>query len=59
MRDDMVEKAAAGDVREAIGLDCGDRRAIGLTALLRTLDRWRRFREAVEHRLRLKDDMLN
>ena len=59
MRDDMVEKAAAVAVREMIGFDWGVRRAIGLTALLRTLDRWRRFREAVLHRLRLKDDIFN
>ena len=59
MRADMVEKALALAVRAVIGFDCGVRRAIGLTALLKTLDRWRRFREAVLQRLRLKDDIFN
>jgi hypothetical protein len=56
---DMVENAFAEVVRKAKGVDWAVRRAIGLAALLKTLDRWRRFREAVLHRLRLKDDMLN
>lgn len=59
LRDDMVENAAAVLVLVATKLDWGARRAIGLTALETTLDRWRRFREAVLHRLRLKDDILN
>jgi hypothetical protein len=56
---DMVENFAAIAVREVKGVDGVVRRAIGLAALLKTLDRWRRFREAVLHRLRLKDDILN
>lgn len=58
MRDGMVEKRAGAAVREVIGLEAAVRRAIGLTALLMTPDRWRRFREAVLHRLRLKADII-
>jgi hypothetical protein len=39
LRDDMVEKAVAVAVREVTEFERGVRRAIGLTALLRTLDR--------------------
>jgi hypothetical protein len=54
----MVEKDDAAAVREVIGFEGAVRRAIGLIALVTTLDRDRRFREAVLHRLRLKADML-
>lgn len=39
LREAMLEKAAGVDVRAAKGYDCGVRRAIGLIALLRTLER--------------------
>jgi phosphate uptake regulator len=39
LRDDMVEKAVAVVVRKVTEFDWEVRRAIGLTALLRTLDR--------------------
>jgi len=48
----MVEKDDAVAVREVIGVEGAVRRAIGLMALDTTLDRDRRFREAVLHRLR-------
>ena len=54
----MVEKDDAAAVRDVIGFEGAVRRAIGLIALVTTLDRDRRFREAVLHRLRLKADML-
>ena len=54
----MVEKDDAVAVREVIGVEGAVRRAIGLIALDTMLDRDRRFREAVLHRLRLKADML-
>lgn len=59
LREDIVEKEAAVAVRGAIRSVEGARRAIGLTALVMTLDLWRRDREAVLHRLRLKADIVN
>jgi hypothetical protein len=58
LRDDMVEKVAAAAVRAAIGVEEAARRAIGLTALQETADRWRRDRVAALQRLRLKADIL-
>lgn len=58
LRLDMVEKEAVAAVRGTIGVEGAVRRAIGLSARLMTPDRWRRFREAVAHRLRLKADMV-
>lgn len=59
LRADMVEKEAAVVVRAAKGLEGAVRRRVnGRTALAMGPDRWRRFREAVQHRLRLKADML-
>jgi hypothetical protein len=58
LRDAMVEKDDATAVRDVIGFEGAVRRAIGLIALVTMLDRDRRFREAVLHRLRLKADML-
>jgi hypothetical protein len=56
----MVEKEDAATVRGVVGFEVEGavRRAMGLTALLMTPDRERRFREAVLHRLRLKADIL-
>jgi hypothetical protein len=58
LRDVMVEKEEAAGVRDTRGLEEAVRRAIGVMALVMTLDRDRRFREAVLHRLRLKADIL-
>lgn len=55
----MVEKEEAATRRGLEGDDDAGRRAIGLTARHERADRWRRDREAVLHRLRLKADMLN
>jgi hypothetical protein len=55
----MVEKELAVTAREAIEFVGVARRAIGLTARLMTLERWRSVREAVLHRLRLKADMVS
>jgi hypothetical protein len=54
----MVEKEEAAEVREVRGLEEAVRSATGVTALVMTPDRDRRFREAVLHRLRLKADIL-
>lgn len=59
MREVMVEKELAAAARGAIEVVGAARRAIGLIARLMTLDRWRRVREAVLHRLRLKADMVS
>jgi hypothetical protein len=55
----MVEKELAVAARGTIEVVGTARRAIGLTARLMTLDRWRSVREAVLHRLRLKADMVS
>ena len=55
----MVEKDDAATVRGEMGVEGQVRRAIGLRALVTTLERDRRFREAVLHRLRLKADMFD
>jgi hypothetical protein len=53
-----VEKEEAVTARAEIGVEGVARRAIGLTALLMTEERWRRARDAVVHRLRLKADIV-
>jgi hypothetical protein len=58
LREVMVEKEEAAIVREILGFDEAVWRAIGVTALLITPDRDRRFREAVLHKMRLKADIL-
>ena len=58
MREDIVEKELATVARGAIEASGAARRAIGLTARLKTVDRWRSVREAL-HRLRLKADMVS
>lgn len=59
MREAMVEKELAVAARGAIEAVGAARRAIGLIARLRTVDRWRSVRDAVLHRLRLKADMVS
>lgn len=58
MREVMVEKELAAAARGAIDAVGAARRAMGLTARLRTVDCWRSVREAL-HRLRLKADMVS
>lgn len=52
-----MENDDAATALEVIGSEGKARRAIGLVALVTTLARDRRLREAVLHRLRLKADM--
>ena len=59
LREVMVEKELAVAARGAIEAVGAARRAIGLTARLSTVDRWRSVRDAVLHRLRLKADMVS
>jgi hypothetical protein len=59
LREVMVEKELAVAARGAIEAVGAARRAIGLIARLRTVDRWRSVRDAVLHRLRLKADMVS
>ena len=57
-REVMVEKELATVARGAIEAVGVAQRAIGLTARLKIVDRWRSVREAL-HRLRLKADMVS
>ena len=58
LRDDMVEKEAAATRRVAVGVEDTVRSAIGRIALVVRADRCLSVREAVLHKLRLKDDIL-